>query len=55
MGSTELIKDRLMVPFGMPGSMRASAGSPEGQRSPIGGVVATLCGGLRYPEHLRPL
>ena len=55
MGSTELIKDRHLVPFGTPGSMRAPAGSPEGQRSPIGDAVAALCGGLRYPEHLRPL
>lgn len=54
-GSTELIKDRHLVPFGMPGSMRAPAGSPEGQRPPTGDAVAALCGGLRYPEHLGPL
>lgn len=55
MGWTELLKDRHLVPFGMPGSMSAPAGSPEGQRSPTGHVVAALCEGLRYPEHLRPL
>lgn len=55
MGLTELIMDRHLVPFGMPGSMRAPAGSPEGQRSLIGGAVAALCGGVRNPEHFRPL
>lgn len=36
MGLTELIKDRYLVP----GNMRAPAGSPEGQRPPIGDVIA---------------
>jgi len=39
----------------MPGSVKAPAGSPEGQRSPKGHAVAALCGSLRYPEDLRPL
>lgn len=55
MGSTELTRDRYLVPSGMTCSMRTPAGSPEGQRSLIGKAVATLHGGLKYPEHLRPL
>lgn len=55
MGSTDFIKNRHLVPLGMPGSMRCPAGSPEGQRTPTGDVVGALCGSLRYPEHLRPL
>lgn len=53
--STGLIKDRHWVPFGMPGSMMAPAGSPEGQRSSIGDMAAALRGDLWYPEDLRPL
>lgn len=54
-GSTELTRDRYLVPSGRTCSMRTPAGSPEGQRSLIGEAVATLCGGLKYPEHLSPL
>lgn len=55
MGSVEVTRDRYLVPSGMMCSVRTPAGSPEELITLRGDAVATLCGGLKYPEHLRPL
>lgn len=55
MGSAGLTKGRYSVPSGRTCSRRTPVGSPEGQRSLTGEAVATLCGGLKYSENLRPL